>query len=128
MCKGTGLSFVLWSGETEYHILLDGPFKWMLYGPLNAARIVGGCSLNAYSYQTVSITRTADLLKYDLGGKEWSVDQDRKDLVISGSIDAIGWRTSGPTTRYDNKIYVKYLMAQNLQIKSGSLTIRSHNR
>ena len=122
ICKGTGLSFVLWSGESEYHILLDGPFNWMMYGPLSASRVVGECSLNPYKYQTIEISRTADSLRFDLDGKEWSLDQDRKDLVISGSIDAIGWRTSGPTTRYDNKIYVKYLMAQNLQTKSGNLT------
>ena len=96
----------------------------MFYGPLSASRIVGECSLDPYNYQTIEISRTADSLKFDLDGKEWSLDQDRKDLVISGSIDAIGWRTSRPTTTYDNKIYVKYLMAQNLHTKSGNLNIR----
>ena len=96
----------------------------MFYGPLSASRIVGECSLDPYNYQTIEISRTADSLKFDLDGKEWSLDRDRKDLVISGSIDAIGWRTSRPTTTYDNKIYVKYLMAQNLHTKSGNLNIR----
>ena len=114
----------MWSGETEYHIILDGLFNSMFYGPLSASRIVGECSLDPYNYQTIEISRTADSLKFDLDRKEWSLDQDRKDLVISGSIDAIGWRTSRPTTTYDNKIYVKYLMAQKIQTKSGSLNIR----
>ena len=96
----TGLSFVLWSGNDMLHIGLDGNGKKLFYsgGSWGKATVLGPTNLKAKTIQTIVIRRIGNVLKIALDGIEWN------DLLLSESIDAVGWRP------LRNTIYVKNLV------------------
>ena len=84
----TAVSFVLWSGSTQYHIGLDGGGKRLFYqgGTWGGHHHVGATNLKENEFQTIIIKRAGDQLNVTFDGKEWN------PISISASINAVGWR------------------------------------
>ena len=95
----TAVTFVLWSGGTQFHIGLDGRGKRLFYegGTWRGPHHVGATNLKRNRFQTIIIKRAGDQLNVALDGKEWN------PLPISASIDAVGWRP------WRNTIHIKDL-------------------
>ena len=87
----TALSFVLWSGNDQFHIILDGAGNKMLYEGTGAgwgtgATSVGNTNLKSNIFQNIVIRRTGNALTIVLDGKAWDA------LPIHAPVDAVGWR------------------------------------
>ena len=87
--EGTALTFVLWSGNDQFRIGLDGRDNKMFYEGGSwgdSATAVGITNLKFNTFQNIVIRRTGNVLKIVFDGKEW------KARPIHASIDAVGWR------------------------------------
>ena len=85
----TALAFMLWSGNDQFQIGLDGGGNQLFYegGSWgNSATYVGNTNLKSGTFQIIVISRTGNALKIVLDEKEWDT------LPIHASVDAVGWR------------------------------------
>ena len=84
----TALTFVLWSGNDQLRIGLDGRGNQLFYegGSWGNSKQVGNTNLKSGTLQIIVIRRTGNELKIVLDGKEWDA------LPIHASVDAVGWR------------------------------------
>ena len=85
----TALAFVLWSGNDQFHIGLDGAGNKLFYEGGSwgeKATLTGTTNLKSNTFQNIVIRRTRNVLKIVLEGKEWDA------LPIHASVDAVGWR------------------------------------
>ena len=102
--EGTAMAFILWSGNAEFLLGLDGKGKTLFYatrieGSLtDGPHIVGPTNLDPNKFQTIVITRTDGKLTVSVDGEAWN------DISFSSSIDAVGWRP------WRNKINIKDLV------------------
>lgn len=102
--EGTALTFILWAGDTQYRIGLDGANNSLFYegGAWGEqATLLGSTPLDPDNIQTLVITRTGNSLLVVFDGNAWT------ELNINESIDAVGWRP------WRNTIRVRNLMIQN---------------
>ena len=88
----TAISFVLWSGNTEFHLGLDGWGNTLFYASVidgsvtDGPYFLGPTNLNPDKFQKIVIKRSEGILKVFLDGEAWD------DIPFSLSIDAVGWR------------------------------------
>lgn len=103
---GTAISFVLWAGNTQYHIGLDGSScgHCLFYSSYNGGtwgtgNLLGTTNLVHNVYQTIVITRSGNsFLNIVLGRKAWQA------ISFSDSITAISWRPHRNTIRIKNLV------------------------
>ena len=94
----TALSFVLWSGNSQFHLILDGIGNQMAYlSNTWGMKKVGQTNLKPNKLQTIVIKRTGSQLNVALDGADWSV------ISISAAVEAVGWRP------WRNTIHIKDL-------------------
>ena len=100
----TAITFVLWSGNTEFHLGLDGKGNTLFYesrregSALDGPYLYGPTNLNPDKFQTIIIKRREGKLKVSVDGVAWD------DISFSSSIDAVGWRP------WRNTIHIKDLV------------------
>ena len=111
LIAATAVTFVLWSGDKQYHVGLDGNGNTLFYegGSWGRAKHLGRTNLDSFKYQKIVIKRKENSLKVSIDGKNW------KDITISASIDAIGWRP------WRNTIHVKNLKIEVPRKNNGKL-------
>ena len=87
----TAMSFVLWSGNTEFHLGLDGQDKTLFYSTsiggsvTDGPYLLGPTNLTPDKFQTIVIIRRDGKLKVSVDAEAWD------DISFSSSIDAVGW-------------------------------------
>ena len=99
----TALTFVLWSGNNQFRIGLDGDGNKMFYEGGSwgkRATALGNTNLKSNRFQNIVIRRTGNALKIAFSGKEWNA------LPIDASIDAVGWRPWRNTIRIKNLVKI----------------------
>ena len=111
LVAGTALTFVLWSGNIELNIGLDGSGNTFFYnsGNWRKGASLGKSNLKANTFQTIVIRRIGKQVQIALDEDKW------KHIPLPESIDAVGWRP------WRNTISIKNLVQTPLK---GNLKIK----
>ena len=113
LVSATALSFVLWSGNAEFHIGLDGSGNRFFYNGASWRRgaTLGKSNLNANAFQTIVIRRIGKYVQISLDEDKWKL------LHLPASIDAVGWRPWRNTISVRN--IVQILPKGNIKINEN---------
>ena len=123
LVSATALSFVLWSGNSEFHIGLDGSGNTFFYngGNWKGGATLGKSNLNANTFQTIVVRRIGKYVQIALDEDKWKL------LHLPASIDAVGWRPWRNTISVRN--IVQILPKGNIKINENlvSYCIKNHD-
>ena len=111
LVSATALSFVLWSGNAEFHFGLDGSGNRYFYNRWSSRRTttLGKSNLKANTFQTLVIRRIGKHVQIALDEDKW------KHISLFEPIDAVGWRPWRNTISIKNLVQTP--MKGNLKIK-----------
>ena len=121
--EGTAMAFILWSGNAEFLLGLDGKGKKLFYatrieGSLtDGPHIVGPTNLDPNKFQTIVITRTDGKLTVSVDGEAWN------DISFPRSIDAVGWRPWRNTINIKDLVQIVEKGYINIMIKRFNLML-----
>ena len=117
------MAFVLWSGNAELHLGLDGEGNRFFYSTKIEGSVsdgpyfLGPTNLDPDKFQTIVIIRRGGKLKVFVDGEAWD------DISFSSSIDAVGWRPWRNTVNIKDLVQIVDKGNINIKIKRLYLTL-----